>query len=140
MQKLVNGELVALTQDEINERQADEGLYQASKVAKHIIDYRYQREVGGVSYLGKTIQTDRESRANWIGMLINAQSNANYTVAWKTSDGSFAEYDASEAIGAALAVSAHVQKCFDAEAEMAGQTFLSQTDVETAFENYYSGE
>lgn len=140
MQKLVNGELVDLTQDEINERQTEAGLYQADKVAKHIIDYRYKREVGGVYYLGKTIQTDRESRANWIGVLINAQANPNYTVAWKTSDGSFAEYDANEAIGAALAVSAHVQKCFDAEAKMAGQTFLSQTDVETAFENYYSGE
>lgn len=137
MQKLVNGELIDLTQDEINERQTDEGLYQTAKVAKHIIDYRYQREVGGVSYLGKTIQTDRESRANWIGILINAQANPNYTVAWKTSDGSFAEYDANEAIGAALAVSAHVQKCFDAEAEMAGQTFADVRSVEDAFDSLY---
>lgn len=140
MQKLVNGELVDLTQDEINERQSEDGLYQAAKVAKHVIDYRYQREVGGVSYLGKTIQTDRESRANWIGILINAQANAAYTVAWKTSDGSFSKYDANEAIGAALAVSDHVKKCFDAEEKMSGQTFLSETDVETAFENYYLGE
>lgn len=140
MQKLVNGELVDLTQDEINERQADESFYQAAKVAKHITDYRYQREVAGVSYLGKTIQTDRESRANWIGILINSQANPAYTVAWKTSDGSFAHYDANEAIGAALAVSDHVKKCFDAEEKMTGQTFLSQEDVETAFENHYLGE
>lgn len=140
MQKLVNGELVDLSQDEINERQADESFYQAAKVAKHITDYRYQREVAGVSYLGKTIQTDRESRANWIGVLINAQANPAYTVAWKTSDGSFAHYDANEAIGAALAVSDHVKKCFDAEEKMTGQTFLSQEDVETAFENHYLGE
>ena len=140
MQKLVNGELVDLSQDEINERQADDSLYQEAKVAKHITDYRYQREVAGVSYLGKTIQTDRESRANWIGILINAQANPAYTVAWKTSDGSFAHYDANEAIGAALAVSDHVKKCFDAEEKMTGQTFLSQEDVETAFENHYLGE
>jgi hypothetical protein len=138
--KLVNGEVVPMTEQEIAERQAEEAQARDNALNGYLPQYRFKREVGGVLYLGKTIQTDRETRANWIGILINAQANANYTVAWKTSDGSFAEYDASEAIGAALAVSDHVQKCFDAEAEMAGQTFLSQTDVETAFENYYSGE
>lgn len=76
---------------------------------------RYDKEVGGVDYLGKAIQTDRETRANWIGILISAQGDANYTVKWKTIDNSFVEYDANQAIGAALTVSGHVQKCFAAE-------------------------
>lgn len=99
--------------------------------------YRYEREVGGVPYLGKTIQTDRETRANWIGILINAQSNPAYTVTWKTIDG-FVTYNAQEAIGAALAVSNHVQKCFDAESAVLAFNPGTEAEIIQKFEAAYN--
>lgn len=77
--------------------------------------HRFAVENGGVVYGDKLIQTDRETRANWLGILLQAQQNPAYTVEWKTSDGSFVKYDAAGAIGAALAVSNFVQKCFVVE-------------------------
>lgn len=138
--KLVNGEPVPMTAQEIAIRQAEEAAWHASQLAKYIPEYRYKREVGGVEYLGKMIQTDRETRANWIGILINAQSNPAYTVRWKTIDGSFVEYDSIQAQSAALAVSSHVQKCFDAEDAIKGQSFETYEQIEAAFEAAYSGE
>jgi len=140
MKKLVNGELIDLTPDEIAARQAEEALNNANQLAKVLPAYRYEREVGGVTYLGKTIQTDRETRANWIGILINAQSNPSYTTPWKTLDGSFVAYDANQAIGAALAVSGHVQKCFLAE-EIVSQNIGNYTTAEqikAAFDGAYN--
>lgn len=135
--KLVNGEVIPMTPEEISFRQAEEAAHIEKLVRNHILQFRYQREVGGVPYLGKTIQTDRETRANWIGILINAQSDPNYTVTWKTMDGSFAVYNAAEAVDAALTVSGHVQKCFDAESAISGQTFESIEAVEAAFNEAY---
>jgi len=109
--------------------------------AKTLTAYRYEKEVSGVSYLGKTIQTDRETRANWIGILINAQANPSYTTPWKTSDGSFVTYDSTQAIGAALAASEHVQKCFAAEqivSENLGN-YTTAEQIKTAFNKAYGG-
>lgn len=138
--KLVNGEVIPMTEAEIAERQAEETQAQENTLNGYLPQYRFKREVGGVSYLGKTIQTDRETRANWIGILINAQSNPAYTVTWKTSDGSFAHYSANEAIGAALKVSDHVQKCFDAESQLENESFNNKNQIEAAFEQAYLGE
>jgi hypothetical protein len=116
--------------------QYDDGV----TAAEYLPAYRYKREVGGVSYLGKTIQTDRETRANWIGILINAQSDPAYTTPWKTADGSFVTYNAAEAIGAALAVSGHVQKCFLAEETVAESlsSYTTEAQIEEAFEEAYN--
>lgn len=102
--------------------------------------YRYEKEVGGVSYLGKTIQTDRETRANWIGILINAQGNASYTTPWKTADGSFVTYNAEQAIGAALTVSVHVQNCFLAEEAVTQdlENYTTAEQIKTAFDEAYN--
>ncbi len=137
--KNVSGLRYLLTQEEIEAREQEVSANQAATVAAHLPQYRFKREVGGVEYLGKTIQTDRETRANWIGILINAQSNPSYTVTWKTSDNSFAVYNAQEAIGAGLTVSGHVQKCFDAEAAIEGNTYNTIAEVEAAFESAYEG-
>lgn len=103
--------------------------------------YRFEKEVGGVSYLGKTIQTDRETRANWIGILINAQGNPSYTTPWKTADGSFVTYDATQSIGAALAVSGHVQNCFLAEEAVTQdlENYTTAEQIKTAFDTAYGG-
>lgn len=107
---------------------------------KTLSDYRYLIEVGGVQYLGKIIQTDRETRANWIGILIQAQSNPDYTVDWKTSDGSFVTYSANQSIQAALTVSAHVQKSFDAEKSVALvlDQYDSTAQIKSAFDSTFN--
>lgn len=97
--------------------------------------HRFSREVAGVPYRGKTIQTDRETRANWIGILISAQSTPSYSVVWKTMDGSFDTYSAAQAVGAALTVSAYVQKCFAVEAVLTASIdngYLTTEDQVTA--------
>lgn len=82
-----------------------------------LAEHRYEVECGGTEFLTKRIQTDRESRSNWLGILMQAQMDPNYTVEWKAADGSFVLYNAQQAMGAAFAVSNHVKKCFKAENE-----------------------
>lgn len=109
-------------------------LYPIDKIAE-LSSQRYAVEVGGVNYLGKKIQTDRQTRANWIAILIEAQSNPAYAVTWKTMDDSFAEYNAQQCIEAALTVSAHVQKCFVAEAQVSEtiNNYNTGDAIKTAF-------
>jgi len=128
-----------LTQEEIAQKQVDEAASIEQKLSAVLPDYRYQRENGGVIYMGKHIQTDRETRANWIGILINAQANPNYQVLWKTMDNSFVTYTAQQAIGAALTASAHVQKCFMAEAAVNYEQFETEQQIKDAFETAYQG-
>ena len=135
--KLVNGVLVPLTPQDIAARQVEEQQFHRTSIKKALDQYRWEKEVGGIEYLGKRIQTDRETRANWIGVLINAQNDPNYTVTWKTMDG-FTTYNAQEAIGAALTASAHVQKCFKAEASIDPENYNSISDLKLAFDEAYN--
>lgn len=136
MKKLVNGELVDLTQDEIDARNAETAATEAEAITDHIKAYRRIKENGGLTISGVTVQTDTESRANILGA-----AQLNTSIDWKTPNG-FVTLTAQQISDIATAVGSHVQKCFSAEktvAEAHAQTpYQSKDAIETAFDNAYN--
>ncbi len=108
--------------------------------AASLAAYRYQQENAGVMHDGRRLQTHRDARADWIGVYIQASVNPSYTVQWKTMDGTFTDFNAEEAKTAALAVQAHVQKCFLAEAAVLAyaDTLTTAEQVTTAFDTEFA--
>ena len=79
---------------------------------------RYDRENGGASFNETNIQTDRQSQSTITSAALAAQMDDTITIRWKTADGIFIELNASQIIEMAQGVRAHVQACFDREAEL----------------------
>lgn len=82
-----------------------------------IADRRYQAETSGTTVDGMPINTERDSQALLTAAALQATLSPSYTVRWKT-EGGFVDLDAQQVIGLASAVRAHVQACFDREAEL----------------------
>ena len=107
-----------------------------------LADYRYEKEEGGYIHSdGKTYQTHRESRADWLGALIQAQSNPAFTVEWKTADGSFKTLNALDVITIATAGFAHIGKCFETEEAIRSgiDTYTTEQQIKDAFDTAYAG-
>ena len=93
-----------------------------------LADYRWQRETGGMVFMGFPLATDGTSQTKYIGAAMAAQIDPALVIHWKCADGSFVSIDAAAILGIAQAVRAHVQACFDREAELAA-SINSQTTV-----------
>ena len=136
MKKLVNGELVDLTQAEIDARNAEASATEAKAITDHIKIYRRTKENGGITVSGVTIQTDTETRASLLGAV-----QLNTSIDWKT-DAGFVTLTAAQIAGIATAVGEHIQKCFSAEkavSEAHAQTpYTSIAAIETALDNAYN--
>lgn len=78
---------------------------------------RYEAETSGTTVEGIPVNTERDSQALLTGAALQAMLDPNYTVRWKT-EGGFVDLDSQQIIGLATAVRAHVQACFDREAEL----------------------
>lgn len=78
-----------------------------------IAQVRWHAETSGV----QGIRTDRESQAMITGAALKAMQDETYTCKWKTESG-FVELTAPQILAIADAVRAHVQACFDHEAEL----------------------
>ena len=74
---------------------------------------RYGAERRGVN----GIRTDRESQSMITGAALKAMQDDTYSCRWKTEAG-FVELTAPQILAIADAVRAHVQSCFDREAEL----------------------
>lgn len=101
--------------------------YTQEEIAAHLANYRWQVESGGMTINGVTVQTDANSRANILGA-----KELGISIQWKTPDG-FVTLTAEQVAGIATAVGMHIQKCFEVEAALSGQTFESIEALETAF-------
>ena len=97
----------------------------AQKKAK-IAAERYEREIAGVEVNGITIDTGRDSQALITGAALAAVIDGEYSLNWKTSTG-FIHLTAPEIIAVAQAVRAHVQTCFDREAELCALVDAAET-------------
>lgn len=75
----------------------------------------------GLTINGVHVQTDDLSQQRLTAAALAAQLDPASTVRWKTADGSFVTLNSSQIIAIAMAVRAHVQSCFDREAELAEQ-------------------
>lgn len=78
---------------------------------------RYKREIAGITLDGLPIDTGRDSQALITGATVQAMLDPAYALRWKTTEG-FVELTSEQIIGLAQAVRAHVQACFDREAEL----------------------
>lgn len=87
--------------------------------AGDIATRRWQAETAGTTISDMAIDTGRDSQALITGAAVSAMLDPSYSVRWKTADG-FVELTAEQIIGVATAVRAHVQACFDREAELLG--------------------
>ena len=78
---------------------------------------RYQAEVGGITLNGLQIDTDDRSKLLINGAALEVTIDPAYAMQWKTPTG-FVDLTGEQVIGIARAVRAHVQACFDREAEL----------------------
>lgn len=78
---------------------------------------RNQAILTGITVGGIDIATDDMSQQRIMGAAVAAMLDANYTVSWKTPAG-FIPLDAPTILTIATAVRAHVQACFDREADL----------------------
>lgn len=78
-----------------------------------IAQARYEAEIAGVN----GIRTDRESQSLITGAALKAMQDSTYVCRWKSESG-FIELNATQIIAVADAVRAHVQGCFDHEADL----------------------
>jgi len=101
------------TADELAERE----LQQREQMTQLIADRRWQAEVAGIDVGGMHIDTGRDSQALITGATVQAMLDPNYSLRWKTSTG-FVDLTAEQIIGVATAARAHVQACFNREAEL----------------------
>lgn len=87
------------------------------RYARDIAARRYQAETAGITVNGMALPTDRDSQALVTGTALVAVIDPGYYCQWKTSTG-FIDVNAQQIIALASAMRAHIQVCFDREAEL----------------------
>lgn len=78
---------------------------------------RWAAEQRGITVGGIPVSTDMSSQIKVLGAAVAAQMDPGYTVEWKTPVG-FISLNATDVIGIAQAIRAHIQACFDNEAAL----------------------
>lgn len=95
-----------------------------------LADYRYQREVAGITVGSAAILTDRESQAKIHAALFALQQNMITAITWKAANG-WVTLDEPTLRVIAATVVAHVQACFIRESELSAMIMALET-VEAA--------
>ncbi len=85
--------------------------------ARDIAARRYRAETAGIIVNGMPLDTGRDSQALVTGAALQAVIDSTYTCQWKTAEG-FVDLDGPQIIAIASTMRAHVQACFDREAEL----------------------
>lgn len=124
-------EWAALTETEVEAHLNPKIPFATAKENKYaeIAAARYNAEIAGVTINGVSIKTDRESQGLITGAALKALQDNTYTCKWKGIDG-FVELTAPQIIAIADAVRAHVQSCFDHEAELVPLIESAETEAE----------
>lgn len=92
-----------------------------AKMLAKLADVRWQHEVGGTTMGGMHIQTDRETRANYVAAAMAASTDPTFAVTWKLINGTFVNLDGAQIQAAMGAVLAHVRDCYANEQAIALQ-------------------
>lgn len=87
------------------------------RYARDIAIRRYQAETAGITVNGVALLSDRDSQSLLTSAALAAMIDPAYHCQWKTPAG-FVDLDAQQLIHLASAMRAHVQACFDREAEL----------------------
>ena len=92
---------------------------EAKQAARDAIKARRNQAMkSGMTVSGVPVHTDDQSQSRIMGAALAATIDPATTVKWKGSDGGFVMLDAPTLIAIAQAIRAHVQACFDREAEL----------------------
>ncbi|MCQ9423489.1 DUF4376 domain-containing protein [Pseudomonas sp. LJDD11] len=78
---------------------------------------RYQAETAGITFEGMAVATDDRSQTLITGAALQALIDPEYSLQWKTATG-FVQLTGQQILALASTVRAHVQACFDREAEL----------------------
>lgn len=115
------------TVEDLSAEEAAERL-EAAKAAKRaeIAAARFAAETGGIVVGVAEIRTDRESQAMITGAALKAMQDEAYACKWKA-EGGFIELNAAQILAVADAVRAHVQSCFDHEADLTALIDAAET-------------
>ena len=97
---------------------------------KEIAAARYNAEIAGITINGVLIKTDRETQAVLTAACLQAYIDSGYSLNWKTGDGTFVSLPAEKIMAFGTAVRAHVQGCFDREAELLPLIASARTQAE----------
>lgn len=89
----------------------------AEELKAMIAARRFEAETAGITLYGSAIDTGRDSQALITGAAMAAMLDPNYSCQWKTAGG-FIELTAPQLLAIATAMRAHVQACFDREAQL----------------------
>ena len=109
-----------------------EDKFAKAKEAKkaEIATARYNAEIAGVTINRVLIKTDRETQAVLTAACLQAYIDSGYSLNWKTGDGTFVSLPAEKIMAFGTAVRAHVQSCFDHEAELLPLIASAETEAE----------
>ena len=118
---------VKLTETEVEAHLNPKIPFATAKENKYaeIATARYNAEIAGIN----NIRTDRESQGLITGAALKAIQDSTYTCRWKGIDG-FVTLNATQIIAVADSVRAHVQGCFDHEAELLPLIEVATTQAE----------
>ncbi|RRV41398.1 DUF4376 domain-containing protein [Pseudomonas sp. o96-267] len=111
------GVMGVMTETEWLAARQQENADRRALTAQQIAARRWQAETGGITLNGMHIDTGRDSQALITGATVQAMLDPNYSLRWKTVAG-FVDLTAGQIIGVATAARAHVQACFNREAEL----------------------
>ncbi len=101
---------------------------------------RWRAETAGTSVSGMRLPTDETTQAKLTAAVVACVLDNDYAVNWKLADGSFRQFDHATLIAVAQGVHAHVQSCFDREAQLVSaidaapdNAALAAVDIETGW-------
>ena len=72
----------------------------------------------GITVNGAAVQTDDLAQQRFAAAALSAVLDPDAVVRWRLADGTFTELNSTQIIALAQAVRAHVQACFDHEADL----------------------
>ena len=89
-----------------------------STAARALRQRRDRALAAGLNHAGHAFRTDDLSQQRLTAAALAASRDPDLTIRWKTASGAFVTLDASAVLAIANALRAHVQACFDREAEL----------------------
>lgn len=108
----------------------------APPTQEELLDYlankRWQVEIGGTEFNGMMIATDRDSQTKIAAAWAKAKDDPEFTITnWKIGPEIFVNLDNSTIIAIGDAVTAHVQQCFNKEAELTAKILADPPEITT---------
>ena len=101
---------------------------------KRIKERRDKALVSGTTINGVSVATDDLSQQRITGAALAATVDNTTTIKWKLPDDTFITLDANQIIGIAQGVRAHVQACFNREAELLAAVEAGEVyDIDTGW-------